>query len=79
MQSANFIVSVSKTSAKTFRDKIKSLEIYKKTGCKIDMIAEILNPMLRGWMNYFGKVEFTFLFNAIFLIKCNTLVRENMV
>ena len=51
----NFIASVSKTSAKTFRDKIKSLEIHKKTGCKINMIAEILNPMLRGWMNYFGK------------------------
>ena len=51
----NFIASVSKTSAKTFRDKIKKLEIYKKTGCKIDMIAEMLNPLLRGWINYFGK------------------------
>ena len=51
----NFIASVSKTSAKAFRDKIKMLEIRKKTGCKIDMIAEILNPMLRGWINYFGK------------------------
>ena len=52
---SNFIASVSKTSAKAFRDKIKSLEIHKKTGCKIDIIAEILNPMLRGWINYFGK------------------------
>ena len=52
---SNFIASVSKMSAKTFRDKIKSLEIYKKTGCKINMIAEILNPLLRGWINYFGK------------------------
>ncbi|MCI6997641.1 MAG: group II intron reverse transcriptase/maturase [Eubacterium sp.] len=51
----NFIASVSKTSAKAFRDKIKMLEIHKKTGCKIDMIAEILNLMLRGWINYFGK------------------------
>ena len=51
----NFIASVSKMSAKTFRDKIKKLEIHKKTGCKIDMIAEMLNPLLRGWINYFGK------------------------
>lgn len=51
----NFIAFVSKTSAKTFRDKIKKLEIHKKTGCKIDMIAEMLNPLLRGWINYFGK------------------------
>lgn len=26
------------------------MEKHKKTGCKIDMIAEILNPMLRGWI-----------------------------
>ena len=51
----NFIATVSKTAAKGFRDKIKALEIHKKIGCKIDMIAELLNPMLRGWMNYFGK------------------------
>lgn len=51
----NFIASVSKTSAKNFRDKIIALEIHKKTGCKIDIIAEMLNPLIRGWMNYFGK------------------------
>jgi hypothetical protein len=36
----NFVASVSKKSCKSFRDKIKSMEIHKKTGCKIDMIAE---------------------------------------
>jgi len=51
----NFIASVSKASAKNFRDKIKALDIHKKTGCKIDIIAEMLNPLIRGWMNYFGK------------------------
>ena len=51
----NFIASVSKTSSKRFQDKIKSMEIHKSTGCKIDIIAEMLNPLMRGWMNYFGK------------------------
>lgn len=51
----NFIASVGKTSSKRFRDKIKSMEIQKSTGCKIDIIAEMLNPLIRGWMNYFGK------------------------
>lgn len=37
------------------RNKIKALEIHKKTGCKIDIIAEMLNLMIRGWMNDFGK------------------------
>lgn len=51
----NFIASVSKVSSKGFRSKIKEIEAHKKTGCKIDIIAEMLNPMIRGWMNYFGK------------------------
>lgn len=51
----NFIASVSKKSAKAFREKIKILEIHKKTGCNISIIAEMLNPMTRGWINYFGK------------------------
>ena len=38
-----------------FRAKIKALEIHKKTGSKIDMIAELLNPIVRGWVNYFAK------------------------
>jgi group II intron reverse transcriptase/maturase len=51
----NFICYVSKKSAKSFRDKIKMLEIHKRTGSTIQMISEMLNPMIRGWMNYFGK------------------------
>ncbi|WP_084110172.1 group II intron maturase-specific domain-containing protein [Desulfosporosinus lacus] len=50
----NFIASVSKKAEQT-NDKVKTLEIHKKTGSKIDMIAEVLNPILRGWMNYFSK------------------------
>lgn len=51
----NFIASVSNESSKAFRTKIREMEVHKRTGCKIDIIAEILNPMIRGWMNYFGK------------------------
>lgn len=51
----NFIASVSKASSKNFREKIRAMEIHKKTGCKIDIIAEMLNPLIQGWMNYFGK------------------------
>lgn len=47
----NFIASVSKKAEQTLKDKVKTLEIHKRTGSKIDMIAEVLNPILRGWMN----------------------------
>lgn len=61
----NFIASVSKTAAKGFRDKIKAPEIHKRTGCKKDMIAELLNPMNRGWMNYFGKLNSSAMKNTL--------------
>ncbi|OAA90662.1 group II intron reverse transcriptase/maturase [Clostridium ljungdahlii] len=51
----NFIASASKKSNKLFREKMKALEIHKKTGCKIEMIAENINPIVRGWINYFGR------------------------
>lgn len=51
----NFIASVSKKAEQALKDKVKALEIHKRTGSKIEMIAEMLNPILRGWINYFGK------------------------
>ncbi|WP_220482610.1 group II intron maturase-specific domain-containing protein [Fontibacillus panacisegetis] len=51
----NFLPSVSVKSAKTFRDKIKAMRIHSYTGSKIEIIAEMLSPMVRGWLNYFTK------------------------
>ncbi|KQU16872.1 group II intron reverse transcriptase/maturase [Bacillus sp. Leaf13] len=51
----NFLPSVSKKSAKTFRDKIKAKRIHSFTGSKIEIIAEMINPIVRGWLNYFIK------------------------
>ena len=38
----------------TAKDKIKAMEIHKRSGSKLEMIAETMNPIVRGWMNYFG-------------------------
>ncbi|MDD4680969.1 MAG: group II intron reverse transcriptase/maturase [Clostridia bacterium] len=51
----NFLPSVSKKSAKAFRDKIKAMGIHSFTGSKIEMIAEMIRPIVRGWLNYFTK------------------------
>ena len=51
----NFIASVSKKAEQTLKEKVKTLQIHKRTGSKMEMIAEVLNPILRGWMNYFGN------------------------
>ncbi|MCR5088862.1 MAG: group II intron reverse transcriptase/maturase [Oscillospiraceae bacterium] len=50
----NFLASVSKKACQSLKDKIKAMEIHKKSGSKIEMIAEDINPTVRGWMNYFG-------------------------
>lgn len=51
----NFLPSVSKKAAKVFRDKIKAIQLHSHTGSKIEMIAERINPIVRGWLNYFTK------------------------
>nr|WP_264195931.1 group II intron reverse transcriptase/maturase [Metabacillus niabensis] len=51
----NFLPSVSKKSAKDFRYKIKAMRIHSFTGSKIEIIAEMINPTVRGWLNYFTK------------------------
>ena len=30
------------------------MELHKMTGRKIEMIAELMNLMVRGWLNYFS-------------------------
>ena len=50
----NFLASVSKKACQSLKDKIKAMELHKRSGSKIEMIAEAINPTVRGWMNYFG-------------------------
>lgn len=51
----NFLPLVSKKSAKSFREKLKGMGNHKLTGSKIEMISELISPMIRGGINYFGK------------------------
>ena len=47
-----FTPAVSKDSAKAFRGKIRAL-VKGTNGIGLDKLAELLNPVIRGWMNYF--------------------------
>lgn len=51
----NFLPAISKQAEQSFRTKIKSLQIHKMTGSTIQMISLIISPIVRGWMNYFGR------------------------
>ena len=49
----NFLPAVSKASIKRLLDKVRDLRLRKVTQKDIGIIAGLLNPILRGWMNYF--------------------------
>lgn len=51
----NFLPAMSLKSGKAFREKVKAMNLHHLAGSKIEMIAEAINPMVRGWLNYFKK------------------------
>lgn len=55
----NFLAGVSKKATKSLRDKIKELKLSTLTGRRVEDIAVMINPMVRGWLNYFSKFNKT--------------------
>lgn len=47
--------AVSPSALKAMREKIGDLNIRRQTQMSLDEIAEKLNPLLRGWLGYYGK------------------------
>ena len=50
-----FIPRVSKRKEQDLRDTVKKLKLHLMSGSRIEQIAEILNPIVRGWTNYFKR------------------------
>lgn len=51
----NFSPAVSKDALKEMHGKIRDLKFHKLVTLDISGIAKMLNPKLRGWINYYGK------------------------
>jgi RNA-directed DNA polymerase len=49
-----FLPAVSKSAEKRLKDKLRDFRLYRKSESPIKGIAEIVNPIIRGWMGYFG-------------------------
>lgn len=62
----NFLAKASKSACKSIRSKVKALHLHSKAHSKIEMLAEELNPMLRGWLQYFSQY-------------CKSEVKDSMV
>ena len=50
-----FNPALSKVAAKAIRDKTRSFNWHKKTNLELKDIAKTFNPILQGWINYYGK------------------------
>lgn len=51
----NFTPAVSNSSLKAMRKKIKERRWQKRTEMSLSDIANKLNPVIRGWINYYGR------------------------
>ncbi|VVP43669.1 group II intron reverse transcriptase/maturase [Pseudomonas fluorescens] len=51
----NFLPAVSVKAAKSMREKIRSWKIHRWTELTIKELADSFNPVLRGWINYYGQ------------------------
>lgn len=51
----SFSPAISKKSEISIKDKIRAMKIQSCTGCDIDSMARLLNPTIRGWVNYYGR------------------------
>ena len=50
----NFSPAISNKAAKKIRDKVREWRIDKRTDMSLEDFAEIMNPAVRGWINYYG-------------------------
>ena len=52
---AGFNPAVSKVSIKAMYEKMRSYKWHIRTGLELGDIAKSFNPVMRGWINYYGK------------------------
>lgn len=60
----SFTPAASKASLKSMRAKIRSVRFRNRADMNIEDIAKKCNPILRGWINYYGKYNRSSLYPA---------------
>jgi RNA-directed DNA polymerase len=51
----NCLPAVSRSSMKQMNKSLKQMSVFRNSGATITYLAESINPILRGWINYYGK------------------------
>ena len=51
----SFLPGVSRAALKQMGDRLRRWRLHRKTGASLDELAAWMNPIIRGWMNYYGR------------------------
>jgi RNA-directed DNA polymerase len=51
----SFSPAVSNTAAKGMRQEIRRWRIHRRTNWTLQQLAQAINPVVRGWINYYGR------------------------
>jgi len=51
----NFLPAISRSALESMRATVRDLDIRRQTHVSMDDIARQLNPLLRGWIEYYGR------------------------
>ena len=52
---ASFMPAVSKDALKRMSEQVRSWRLHRRTGHNLTELAARINPIIRGWMNYYGS------------------------
>lgn len=61
----SFTPAVSLKASQNIRDKIRSWKLHWKTSADIEVLARIINPVVRGWINYYGQFHKSLLYDLL--------------
>lgn len=51
----NWLPAVSKSAMKRMSEEMSSWKVFRTSGCTLTFLANTINPVIRGWINYYGK------------------------
>jgi hypothetical protein len=55
VQYTSFLPAISPEALKARSDRLRELRIHRRTDLTLDDLAEWLNPIIAGWMHYYGQ------------------------
>ena len=50
-----FLPAASKDALKRMSEEVRSWRIHLRSGTELEDIAAWINPVIRGWMTYYGR------------------------